>query len=87
MWINEHGKIVYEHYVKPVSSKYTVHERSAMAKKTKRQILTQDALRILLNCSRRLPWATKVRHLEGYSARMQLSGYEVKFRREVLIRL
>ena len=84
IWVNERNKIVHEFYSKSMASKYTVHERSAMAKKTKRQILTQDALRILLNCSGELPWDAKAQHLQNFSARMQFSGYNQKFRYEVI---
>ena len=84
VWVDKNMKIVYEHYSKEVSSKYTVHVRSAMSMKVKRTILTQDALRILLNCSRQLPWETKVRHLETFVKRMQFSGYGIKIRSEVI---
>ena len=84
IWVDTSNAIVHEHYAKDVSSRYTVHTRSAMAVKTKRQILTQDALRILLNCSRRLPWNTKVQHLRTYVMRMQFSGYDQKFRHEII---
>ena len=67
-----------------MASKYTVHERSAIAKKTKQQILTQDVLRILLNCSSELPWDAKAKHLQNFCTRMQFSGYGQKFRYEVI---
>ena len=55
-----------------------------MAWSSKRTILTQDALRIMLNCSRDLPWEVVASHLSDYSARMQYSGYDQKFRAEIM---
>ena len=45
----------------------------------KRTVLAQEALRILLNCSRDLPWDVKAAHLTTLSARMQFSGYPKQF--------
>ena len=85
IWVESSTKkIEYEHYAKPVASKFTVHQRSAMCIKSKRQILTQEGLRILLNCSRRLPWEVKAGHLQTFAKRMQFSGYGIKFVREVI---
>ena len=86
-WIERQGetsKIMHEHYMKEVSSKAVTHAESALPWSTKRTVLTQEGLRILLNCSRELPWATKAKHLSHLSARMQYSGYDKKFRWEVL---
>ena len=58
--------------------------RSAIPWNSKRTILTQEVLRILLNCSTDLPWEMVVGHLEQMMARMQYSGYDKKFRIEVL---
>ena len=55
-----------------------------MAMKTKRQILTQDALRRLLNCSSELPWEQKAYHLQDFASRLQFSGYDKKFRCEIV---
>ena len=75
---------MHEHYKKPMSSKALLNSQSAMAWSTKRTVLTQDALRIVLNCSRDLQWEVVAAHLSEYSARMQYSGYEHKFRLEVI---
>ena len=86
-WVEKRGEvseIVHEHYMKDVSSKLLTHAESAMPWATKRTILTQDALRILLNCSRDLPWDVKANHLTHFTARMQFSGYDQRFRFEVV---
>ena len=84
IWVNDEGVVLYEHYMKPISSRFTVHERSAITMSTKRQILTQDALRVLLNCSESLPWLERIKHLQQYENRMQYSGYKPKMRYEVI---
>ena len=51
---------------------------------TKRTVLVQESLCILLNCSRDRPWKIKAKHLDNLSLRMQYSGYQMKFRYEVI---
>ena len=46
--------------------------------------MTQEILRVLRNCSRRLPWSEVCAHVETYLARMQYSGYHRRFRTEVV---
>ena len=83
---NEEGnlQIMYEHYRKDIASNMTVHARSAIPMQQKRNIMTQEVIRILKNCSQDLPWEIKAAHLEQFSLRMQYSGYDVKFRRQVI---
>merc|ERR1711860_15486 len=76
--------IRYEHYRKSMASRMTVHARSAIPENQKRNIITQEVIRILKNCSRELSWEIKVKHLEQLSLRLQYSGYYMKFRREVI---
>ena len=77
-------RIVHEHYTKPMSTKAVLDSRSAMAWGTRRTVLTQEALRIMLNCIRKLPWERTAAHLTHFSERMQYSGYEHSFRTEVI---
>ena len=83
---NEENKtrIMYEHYRKSMASNMTVHARSAIPMSQKRNIMTQEVIRILKNCSQELPWETKAAHLEQFSLRMQYSEYDTKFRKEVI---
>ena len=76
--------IMYEFYSKEVASKALIGARSAVPWRDKRNIMTQEVLRILKNCSVNLPWQNKVSHIENLCMRMQFSGYDVKFRREVV---
>ena len=77
-------EILYEFYAKKIATKMVLPARSAIPWRDKRNILTQEVIRILKNCSLSLPWKTKSKHLEEFSARMQFSGYNIKFRAEVL---
>ena len=87
-WIEEidvgRHAVVHEHYIKNVSSKQVIHMESAISIKTKRTILTQMCLQVMLNCSQYLPEAIKNEHLSFFIARMQASGYDHEFRLEVL---
>ncbi|KAJ7360017.1 hypothetical protein OS493_019105 [Desmophyllum pertusum] len=65
-----------------IASKSVVNARSALPWSCKRMILTQEVLRILLNCSTELPWKTAVDHVNHMMLRLQYSGYGWKFRTE-----
>jgi hypothetical protein len=76
--------VLHEFYTKEISSKAVIHPRSAMPYRTKRTIMTQEVLRVLLNCNSLLPWEETVVHLNGMVARMQYTGYDQQFRFEVV---
>ena len=83
MWIQEiEGRrfILYEHYEKEMATKAVIHASSAVPYKMKRTVFTQDILRIMLHCSRRLTWETVLEHLNNYMRKMQYSGYDKTFR-------
>ena len=84
VWVNNKGIIMHEYYSKPVSSKSVVDARSAMPWKTKRTVLTQDLLRVILRCSPELEWEEKKKHIEEYILRLQFSGYKERFRKEIV---
>ena len=57
IWIEERRegcRVAQEHYQKDVSLKSVLHAASALSWSTKRTVLTQETLRVLLNCSRDL---------------------------------
>ena len=76
--------IIYEFYAKEIASKVVINARSAMSASVKRTELTQEVLRVLLNCSPLLPWANVVEKVEEMVLRMQYLGYNKKFRYEVV---
>ena len=71
-------------YYKDVASKSVINARSALPWSCKQTILRQEVLRILLNCSRELPWEAIVAHVNHTMLRLQYSGYDWKFREEVV---
>ena len=87
MWIGEiDGRILllYEHYEKPMTTKSVVHRNSALPMKTKRTILTQEVLRIMLHCSPYLPWDVPRKHINNLMMKIQYSGYNQMFRYHVM---
>ena len=87
VWVEEiDGRrvIMHEYYSKEVSSRMMVHASSAMSMKTKRVIITQEILRVLLNCSKLLSWEITTKHINEMLKRVQYSGYSKKFRFEVV---
>ena len=82
--IDRKERVLYEHYMKNMASRLLVHRQSAMSIQSKRTILTQQCLRVMLNCSEHIDEETKNGHLSYFMARMQSSGYDHEFRLEVL---
>ncbi len=52
--------------------------------KQKRTILTQEVLRVLVNCSTCIAWEEIAQYVSAMVLRMQFSGFLNKFRYEVV---
>ena len=68
MWIEEidyQKKILYEHFEKGITTKAVIHAKSALPMQTKRTVLTQEVLRILLHCSKHVQWETVCSHVKN----------------------
>ena len=76
--------ILYEHYIKEVSSRQVIDYRAALSINDKRRILTQQCLKVFLNCSTKLPWARVATHGSYFSSRLQISGYNAQLRYEIV---
>ena len=77
--------VFHEFYYRDVASNSVINARSvALPWSCKRTILTQEVLRILLNCSRGLPWEAIAAHVNQMMLRVQYSAYNRKFRKEVV---
>ena len=76
--------VLHEFYAKEVSSKMMLSSRSALPMKVKRTVLTQEVLRVLLNCNPEIPWEQTVGHVNNMMRRMQYSGYSKGFRYEIV---
>jgi hypothetical protein len=57
---------------------------SAMPARMKRTVLTQEVIRIRKNIRPGLPWERTVEHLNAFSDRLRLSGYDERFRLQVI---
>ena len=83
MWIEEidqQRKIVYEHYEKVMTTKAVIHAKSALPMQTKRTVMTQEVLRILLHCSKHVQWERICSHINKFTKKLQFSGYSQPFR-------
>ena len=77
-------KVMHEHYVKDVSTRGLMNSNSAHPNSMKRNVLVNEALRILRNCSSELEWEQVVPHLNYFVRRMQYSGYPIEERYKVI---
>ena len=82
MWIAEvevngtmKHQILYSYYEKEMSSKYLVHEYSAMSDQSKTNILVNDLIRVMKNTSLRVNGEQKQRNIQHFINKMQFSGY------------
>jgi hypothetical protein len=57
---------------------------SALPDKIKRNTHVQEGLRVLRNCRRDLPWPVKAEHLSTYMKRLQMSGYNHRYREQII---
>ena len=76
--------ILHEHYIKDVANRFVIHRGAALSLATKRTVLTQECLRVMLNCSPMLNRDVVNKHITYFMKRMQASGYDKLFRYEVL---
>ena len=67
-----------------MASKMVIHAKSAIPMQTKRTVLTQELLRILLHCSKYLTWDTVLMHINNFMKKLQYSGYTQPFRHNVV---
>ena len=90
VWIGKNAegktKILHEHYMKDVASRSVIWERSAHSEKTKFNVMVNEVMRIMKNCSVDLDWQVIAEHVTHLMRRMQFSGYDHKFRYRVVTR-
>ena len=67
-----------------VSSKTVIHRNSAMSIIQYNTVLTQQCLRIMLNCNIHIGWENISEQLSFYTARMQASGHDHNLRLEIV---
>ena len=85
VWMDKDGTIMYSHYEKPMKLKTVINSKSAHPAACKRGVHTQEILRRIFNCSRRLNWERDtVPFLEEYMIRMKRAGYSETYRKAIL---
>ena len=82
MWIDEvdingtrKHQILYSYYEKEMSSKYLIHNNSAISRNSKISILINELLRVMRNTSLMIHQEEKNRNIQHFINKMQLSGY------------
>ena len=68
---NGNGKILFSHYSKPMASKLVILNSSAIGKKQKRTILTQEGIRILRNSHPDLPDQHREEDMSRFAKKLQ----------------
>ena len=81
VWVDS-NEVKHRFYKKPVSSDYTITERSALSNSTKNNTMFMECIRWMQNCSPDTPWSEVSKHLSSYMNVMRISGYsqEVRYR-------
>ena len=85
VWMDEEGTVLFSHYEKPMSNRSVLNSKSAHPASCKRSVHTQEVIRRILNCSRRLDWETETAPVvSDYMLRMRKAGYSEKYRESIL---
>ena len=90
VWIGETlpgvFKIITSHYMKDVSTRAVINNRSSHPMSMKKQVMVNEVLRILRNCNEFCSEEEVASHVSYFMKRLQFSGYEHQFRYEVVKR-
>ena len=88
VWIGEVEtdtyKVITSHYMKDVSTRAVINERSSHPVNMKKNVLVNEVMRILRNCNSFLKWEETADHISYFMKRLQFSGYDQEFRYEVV---
>ena len=78
------NKIHHTFYSKPMASPYTIHFRSAISRRTKRDTLLQEGMRRLRNMGPGVTNGEKNEVMSKYMNMLRVSGYDEKYRFQML---
>ena len=84
VWINNENRCLYSFYSKDISTPYTILFNSAVPVSTKRTTLLQKGIRRWVNTSSMVPEEELRYTLSRYMNKLRCSGYDLKYRLEVL---
>ena len=82
--LDNQGLLLFEFYEKPTKNPHVILASSALSWKSKRTILTQEALRRMRNTSPELGPDVVNHHLSKFMLKLKDSGYSVNFRAEII---
>ena len=82
--IEENQRLDFEFYEKPTKHPNVILASSALGMNKKRTILTQECLRIIRNTKIELGENVRNKHLSKFMIKLKNSGYNEKFRKEVV---
>ena len=77
-------KIATAHYMKDVSTRAVINDRSSHPTQMKKNVMTNEVMRILRNCNKFCSWEETAQHISYFMKRLQYSGYDQEFRYEVV---
>ena len=84
VWIDpETNKIVHEHYRKPVSYRGIIWYNSGIPMSMKKNIILNEGLRRLSNCSPEMDMDSKLYWLSELNLFMLQAGYSIRFRKQM----
>ena len=79
-------KVLHQHYIKEVSSRALINANSAHSDNMKKNVMINEIVRILKNCSVHLQWDEIAEWVAYFVKRLQFSGYTQEFRHTVVTR-
>ena len=77
--------VIYEYFEKPMSSNLVLEKCSALSENTRVSSLSQEVVRVLLNCSEDLEDEDRLKHLEHLCTKMKTSGYNTPYIRKLMV--
>ena len=84
VWIDDQNRCLYSFYSKDISTPYTILFNSAVPVSTKRTTMLQEGIRRWVNTSSLVPEEELKCTLSRYMNKLRVSGYDLKYRLEVL---
>ena len=86
IWVHPEGRMVlYEHFEKTMNTNLVLQQISALSENIKVNSLSQEVVRILLNCSEDDEDHVRVKHLNHLSTKLKTSGYNTTYKGKVLV--
>ena len=81
----QQGRVMHEHYAKPMATRLIISARSAHSDQTKRSVHVSECVRRMVNTSPDLSWEKHiVPHLTEYCRRMMATGYCQMYPKEII---